>query len=516
MSFAYVNPAGIQRLEVLKGAQSGLYGSRAVGGVINVITSQPTKTTKAHVAATTGSFHTNAIDGSISGPLDESLGYAVDVSGMTSEGFSAQTDRDGGGDQNGYEPDGLQRWSANGKLAWQATKELQVHAGVLRMHTAQEIDGWKAPDAAFDHAFTDIARVSGGAGYVLGRMEVHADLAQTSTSRISRLGGVGDLTYEGSERWSQMRLAYRATETLVLSAGAERTVEDGSQNDESDPELWAETVTRDGTFASATWSARRAELSLAGRLDRHSDFGNHASGRVAGAVFLPEALGKVRAAVGNGFRAPSIYELHGIDVGLIGNPDLQPERSISYEVGTDLRPMEGMQVSLTGFRSRFHDKIEFTDADWSNWPIVIPGTYVNGEQVSQVTGVESQARLTDIAKLGLDLDGWYTWMNSTDGAGNKLHYTPVHSGGARAIARQDAKPCLVWESLGFRSATGARASTGDITAGYTVCDAAVGATFRQRWDASLRVENLLQERYEVTPGYTTAPMAWYLTLGATF
>ena len=88
---AMLNPAGTGRVEVLKGAQSGLYGSGAVGGVIDIVSIRPTTKAENRARLTAGSFHTGQFEVAATGPAGEKAGYAFGASGMNSKGFSSTT-----------------------------------------------------------------------------------------------------------------------------------------------------------------------------------------------------------------------------------------------------------------------------------------------------------------------------------------------------------------------------------------------------------------------------------------
>lgn len=514
-----VNPAGTGRIEVLKGAQSGLYGSGAVGGVINILSARPTADNQVGVRVGGGSFRTGTAEVQASGPIGSRAGFAFGASGLSSRGFSVTTDADADGDPKDYEDDGLQRISAIGRLEFRPTEGLTLYAAGLAMRTAQEYDAfsWSPPYAALSddagsHVFTTTSRVSAGGTWKRDGVQAAVDVADTRSERIFRDSMASDdSTYDSAEQWASARVSDRFANGVKIGAGVDWRRDSASQQDGDQPAVWDESVAQRGGYVLLGWSGRNAEVSVTGRIDDHDDFGAHDSGRAAAAVFTEDLAWKLRAAVGNGFVAPTLYQLHGSypPYSYQGNPDLEAQTALQYEVGADIRPIEDLSCSVTVFKTTYDRRITYaTDASWNS-------TYVNGSSDEQAQGLEAGATLADIADLGLDLAGWYTYIDSDDGSGRQAYYTPSDSGGVRLTARQGGDRVACWQSLGVQAVHGYR-STGATVAGYTLLDAALGIELDRRWEAVLRIENLLDEAYETSPGFTAAPRAAYLSLGARF
>lgn len=523
-----INPAGVDRVEVLKGAQSGLYGSRAIGGVINVISARPTAEAHESVRATAGSFRTVGLEVAATGPIGSSAGYAVGVSGLSSRGFSTQTDQAPGtdGDPKGYEQDGVQRLSVSARFEARPADGTQVYAAVFGQRANQEYDEL-SPDDALPEFTARTRRILAGGQQRLGSATISADIAFTSIERVNDTHygpppafSADTVTYRGSELFAQSRIEIHPVEQVRLATGADVRSEHADQYYDAGDGSWSDQARTVGAYVQAGWDSERASISLVGRGDRHSDFGTVGTGRAALALWPVERTVKVRASVANGFRSPSLYQLNGFTdfgfgYGFTGNPDLEPERAVAYEAGADWYASPGIEFGATAFRTDYREKIVYDSS-------AAIGTYRNLHSDAQVDGIEFAARGWCLGGKGVDLEAHLTVMRSEDGEGHDLAYVPEASGGGRATFRQQAGGLGLWQSVGVERSTGfATGSSGqNVVPGYTLVDAALGVTIARNWEASVRIENLFDEHYLLTSSfgsdYSTAPRMWFVNLAARF
>jgi vitamin B12 transporter len=540
-NFAFLAPAGIERLELLKGSQSGLYGSRAIGGVANLRLLRPTAEARQMVQAGGGSFGTVGGQVQATGPIAGNLGYAVAVEGMRSEGFSATTPSLDG-DPTGFEADGVQRLSLSARLEWKPTDDITVYASLLGARSEQELDDYLYVPLSFYTVDTtataedtvaanrtDTLRGAIGLSGGKGGWTYEADLARTSIRRESdTIYGLGFVfntfapdpvtnEYRSDETYASVRAQWRDPSGWRFGGGADGRWQAAGQ-ERGDGSSWSADDRLVGAYAQAGWSQGRFDLELVGRHDAPQSFDGRQTGRVAAGIFLVEKALKVRGALADGYRVPSLYERFAYEStgsGITaGNPDLKPELSRSSEAGIDWTPAPNARVGVTWFRSTFQDKIDFT------YTSVL--TFTNLAGTSQSEGVEASAAVENLAGSGLDLEGWYTFQETDDPLLKDLAYTPKHRGGARGTLRQEFSSWGLWESLTVERLTPYFTGAGESgrVDGYTLASAAVGATIGRRWEASVRVENLFDERYLATSSYgvaySTTPRSYYASLTARF
>jgi len=198
-------------------------------------------------------------------------------------------------------------------------------------------------------------------------------------------------------------LTWRNHDRLSVIAGAE--YEDERQSGTSEfsasfgtfPDSIAVQRNNAGYFTQATVSVGRSVLTVGGRLDDNSQFGSHGTYR-AGVVYRLAASTRVRASAGTGFKEPTFFEnfAHGF---VVGNPDLDPERSQSWELG-----IERGGVTVTYFNQRFRDLIEYNPAPPPGEP-----NYFN---VGGATADGIEARLDHTLSPSVAIGLTYTYLHT--------------------------------------------------------------------------------------------------------
>jgi vitamin B12 transporter len=177
-------PAGLSRVEVVRGAQSGVFGSRAVGGVVDFQTLRPTARPHADLRLEGGAYRTVSGEADATGPLGEQVGFALAASGLTSRGFSATTAPGRDGDASGHEDDGLRRAGLSGRVEWTPRPGSTWYVAANSVALSREFDSFN-PDDAASHA--DIRAWRGSAG---------------GDARVGeRLTLGGDVAYSGFDKW---------------------------------------------------------------------------------------------------------------------------------------------------------------------------------------------------------------------------------------------------------------------------------------------------------------------------
>ncbi|MEK7412908.1 MAG: TonB-dependent receptor plug domain-containing protein, partial [Planctomycetota bacterium] len=365
LSFGFLSPAGLQRMEILKGPQSGLYGSRAVGGVAGMQTIRPTAHAEQQASVTGGSFGTMAASVQATGPITKDVGFAIAVEGLHSDGFSATTP-DPEGNPKGYEADSLDRLSYNARLEWRPSRETLFYAAAMGGTVEQQFDDFYYDSFTFATLLDETAndtvgkntafsnRFAVGAGHTDDTRDWAVDLARTTiTTHNFTIAGptyfggpVPDpatIAYRGDDVFTSARFGIKPIAGLRIGGGVDGTWRHGSQDRSDLGLLWDDRERSTGAWVQADWSATNVETSAVTRIDNLSGFGNHVSGRLAGAVMTTDQTAKFHASLGNGYRGPSLYERFGSERGGFtyqGNPDLEAETFIGYEAGVDVRPAQ--------------------------------------------------------------------------------------------------------------------------------------------------------------------------------
>ena len=350
------------RVEILRGAQSVLWGSDAMGGVINVTTRAPTRPLEGDFSAEVGSHQTLSAHAGVGGtsPL---LDWRISASDFTTAGIPTLA---GGTVANG---DSRQAASASANLHLASNVSLDLR-GYWDNVRAEFSDDYTLPSGIFAGDYTLNKQWSLAAGLNVGlldgRFKNRLALLQNQTDRESLdpanplYHGTPALTFVGHGRIRR----YEYQGSLNVSRGADLVF--GAEREEARIEVGSpHTATTNSAYGEARVSPLKG-LTLNGgvRYDHHSQFGGN-SVFSAGAAYSPDGgTSLLRASYDEGFRAPSLYQLYSD----YGNAALKPEHDKGWEVGAE-RALFGkaLRLSATWYQRDSHELISFV-----NCPAAVP------------------------------------------------------------------------------------------------------------------------------------------------
>jgi outer membrane receptor for ferrienterochelin and colicins len=513
----WISPEMIERIEVVRGPMSSLYGSDAMGGVINIITRKvPGQWNGSATANTTrpqdsGRGDASQLGFNVAGPLSDTVGMRFGISqSKQNADETVRANAEGiGGERNR---------TATGQLSWKLNSKhsLTFDASYGR----QEASDSPVLDPDGDPLFSawganELIRKSASIGYE-GRYQIgtaklnlyHNDydnrfiggVAQSKDTTLDatlekRLGwGVEQLLVVGAQ-WKDQELTNTDTIGTVPTDYLGNRVE-GSTLSGTTTALFAE----DQLFLRENLSA-----TVGVRLDHHSKFGNHYSPRLY-LVYHPAPAWTVKGGISQGFRAPSLKENSPssatnsggrgctslIPLGYItggcymaGNPDLQPETSTAGELGVAYE-RNGWDVGVTYFRNDFKNKIDYAPLGFyqNKW-----WTRLTNIQKARTSGLEATVTMPVTRDLN--------WRNNVTYMKEAKNLTT----GANLLAT----PRLSWYSaLGWQATdalfgeisaqyTGRELDAGPLYRAYTMVDTVVSYKVTPRWTVRGGVENVLRK-----------------------
>jgi len=326
----------VSRIEVLRGSGSALYGSDAVGGVINIVT-EPPERTEVRLRTAVGNFGVNQQRGTIAGAwkrISEQLVFSRDFS-------------------SGFRPDRDYR-----NLSLASSTHLASPLGATDITAAWSdrsfgADQFYGPANSWENTkawFASIRQALGARTSAAFTYRRHSDLFVYYRDRpwIST-NHHEDESYQAS---------LRRTDSLWRSASLFYGIE-GLRESVRSTNLGVRARNRGAAYASLDVRAlRRFSFSLAAREEVYGGLSSVLSPSVSGAVWLNSRL-KLRAAVSKAFRIPSYTDLYYHDPSNLGNPNLRPERAWSYEAGLDWNSGGKVRLDLTVFQRRERDGIDY-------------------------------------------------------------------------------------------------------------------------------------------------------------
>jgi vitamin B12 transporter len=407
----------IDRIEVVRGAQSGLWGSDALAGVINVITRQPDETLAVSGFGEGGSFGTWSAGTRISGAV---LGTRAGLSVSSIDADGSNSSRDGG------EDDGYENRTANLSVLATPTDNLDLAFTGRYSDIHKEFDStdWLTGLPADTGDETDMSLGYFGATATLGLLEdrwiqsLRTAWTRSDTDNSNQFGANGSTDADRYGVYYQS--TYQFTPASDSSAGNSLTLaldherEDFSQRgavapwgdpnqDESDRNT---AIVAEGLFSPLS----QVSLSLSARHDDNSSFDNINTYRATTAWTDATTGTRLHAALGRGQKAPTFIERYGFFPGqFTGNPDLEPEESTAWELGIDQAFAGiGTRVGITYFHADMRNEIygyAFDTQTLQTTAVNLPGT-------SKRRGVEVTALAQPSPSL--KLSATYTYTDATE------------------------------------------------------------------------------------------------------
>ncbi len=491
----------VARIEVLRGNQSSLYGSDAIGGVVNIITKRATEDGLIlNGELEGGSFGT--ISGGMSlygktGPVDVRL----TASGHHNDGPSLAAPTAG----PSVEPDAYSRYGFSGRIGVQVTEDLEIAATGFLSRTESDLDGTgtdvssnrkvdKDENAAaiqVSHsAFEGKWRNSLLAGIYEARRLYYGDFTRPEGDQY--LGTKKNLTFTS---------AVDPADWVSVVVGGNLEEESTDQITSFSGDFLAKIDTRSVFGEVALKPVENLTITGAFRYDDNSQFGGFDTYRGTIAYVMPAALAggdlKLRASYGTGAKAPGLYQLYDPTY---GNPNLTVEESRGWDVGFDLNWADpAINLTVTYFQNHVEDEIEF----------ILNGYQMGGEAKYRGIEVGATARITD----WLSVSQSYTYLSSRALPADRWKGRPRHSGTTSVTV-------YPWEDLSITAR--ARFKSENLSSGparpvdgFVTVDLLVNYRINETLELYGRIVNLFDEDYMLNWGNSTYGLSGFVGVRAT-
>ena len=414
----------VERIELLKGGQSTLYGSDAVAGVINIISKKESDKKIAITGNFTGgSYQTLKQSVGMNGK-GNNIDYLINYSHLSSDGFSSAYDKNNTGifDKDSYNQDAL-----NGRIGFSAGKRIKATLSGTFSKYKTDLDAAGYVDERDFTAENKNKQAGAGFVYTFNKGAIHGNYNYNRTERSylndsshksSPYISYSTSNYLGRTHFAELYGNWRLDQWELL-VGSDYRFNNTEQSYWSTgpfgayaPPTLNASMNQISTYASVVYKHNNFNLEIGSRLNIHAEYGTNSS-----ITFNPSYLIKNKAKIfGNlysAFKTPTLYQLFDISA---GNTDLIPEKGIIGEAGVELISIKSFKARVVGFYRTTKEAILYTFN-----PFTFESNYLNAAKQTNF-GTELEAAYTN-RKLNITANYTYTNGKTTtafDGTGSPI------------------------------------------------------------------------------------------------
>jgi vitamin B12 transporter len=482
----------IERIEILRGPASSLYGSDAIGGVIQIFTRRGSDATRLTAGAGYGTYNTRSVDGGVSGRSGP-VTFSVHAGLQDSNGFNAIVNPA----NFSYDPDrdGYRSESVTASAGLEMAAGHDLSATYFRNRLNNQYDGGDAFD---DRTITTLESGSVALRDRLSSMWMSHLTAAIGTDESVSKTGFGDFPFRTRQRqyaWQNDITLDPGLLTLALERREERVATDSA---------FAVTGRNTNSITSVyVWRQDPQALQANLRYDNSSQYGGKTTGAIAyGYRIAPEW--RITASAGTAFKAPSFNDLYFPG---FSNPALKPETSRSVELGTHwARTFDivgqsiGIAAHAVAWRNKVHDLIVFEcDANFNCLPSNVDDATLTGVTIS------GDVRFSTASTLSASLD----LQSPENDANGKLLPRRARRHGVIGWSQQ-AGPVrfgleLIASSLRYDDAENTRRLPG-----YASVNVTAEWPFAANWTVYVRGDNVFDRDYQLAADYSNGGARFFV------
>ncbi|MCG8494188.1 MAG: TonB-dependent receptor, partial [Sneathiellales bacterium] len=519
--FGTLQAGNIERIELLRGPQSALYGSNATAGVIHIITKGGVRNDYQVTAQSELGTDRTVLGSVMVQGGTNNMDFSLSSSFRRTDGFDIAP--------NGNEEDGDENLTVNSKVNWDITDDLDLNFNLRFLDRDSETDAQDYTTTGFAVDATNYRKTKeyyGGLGLNWSTLDddlVHkvrgeiTDITSKSRSGTS-LSGSEDVRYHASYQGTYFFDTPSLNSNHSLTGALEweretfqnRFPSAAAQRREQSRNLYGLVAEYRGEFFE--------QLFVSGglRFDRNDDFDDAVTFTTSAAYLVPSTNTRFHGSIGTGVTNPSFYEQFGFNPAtFIGNPDLEPEENFGWDIGVEQKFWNKRAViDVTYFNERLKNEIATAFL-----PLFV-STPINRDGTSTREGIEiaGSIQVTD----NLDFNASYTYLRAEEPDGLDEVRRPKHFGSAGVNYSYSEGKGNVFvdaifngdmEDLEFASSTPITRVTLDH---YVVFN--VGADYQVTDSVKIygRIENLFNEDYQEVYGFNTQGTTAFIGLTGKF
>ncbi|OQX12898.1 MAG: TonB-dependent vitamin B12 receptor [Thiothrix lacustris] len=463
----------VERIEVVRGPRSSLYGSEAIGGVIQIFTRKGGKGFQPEISVSAGSNSTQKVNANLAGG-NATTWYNLNAGTEKTDGFNATT--------NNREPDAdsYARDSVSLRAGHRFANGTDVDVSLLQAQGDNDYDGFTNQSEFVQQALSAKVRHT-----LNDKAVVTAQVGQSKDESDNFKDGTFNSSFNTTRDSASLQADVQLTANAAMSVGVDQ------QRDTVDGSTKYTLSSRDntGVFANYQQQIGATQFDVSVRQDDNEQFGTHTTGGLALGRDLPNDM-RVTAAYGTAFKAPTFNNLYFPGS---GNASLQPEESQNLELGISGKAAsDKVRWSANAFSNEIDNLISYP-----------PPTFVVSQTDKvRIQGVELEA--------GTQLAGWDVNANITvqkpenrsgTNAGKNLIYRPeqlVNVDIDRDLGKFRVGATLRGESLRYTDTANTESRK---LAGYGTLDLRADYRVSKDWTVGAKLGNVLDKDYQTNSGY---------------
>ncbi|WP_299878637.1 TonB-dependent receptor [uncultured Cocleimonas sp.] len=479
----------IERIEIVRGARTALYGSDAIAGVIQVFTR---KNGGPYASVSLGEFGTKRGSAGFSKSLGKNGNskLSLNVAAENSDGFSS-TNSNAGEFSFNPDDDGYKKRSVTGAFSHDFSDTTKVGINILSSNNKNDFDQGKSE--------TDLQTISAFFQSNINEKWSQKLSVSRSENNLESISSFGASTFDTEREELDWQNNLNLSDKTALVLGANYRKDQGKTNDFDDD------ISNKALYANLNSGVGKFTFELAGRYDDHSLAGSEFTNQLAaGFALTPKTT--AYASYGTAFTAPSINDLYypGFFGSYAGNPDLEAETSKTFEIGLKSELAKNHKFEASMFRTKVENMIGFTGEN---------NQASNTEKVL-LKGVElSYAGSANKFDWGL---GASILRATNDLTNERLVRRPNNKFTAKLGYAMTSRTRLGADLISSSSRQDDDFSSFPSTRvkldSYTLLNLTLNQKINKHMKVGVRVENVTDEDYQLASGFNTPGRAAYLTL----
>ncbi|MCT7518349.1 TonB-dependent receptor plug domain-containing protein [Aliarcobacter cryaerophilus] len=505
VDFAHLMINDIERIEVIKGAQSSVWGADASAGVINIITKSSQKGTHGNATVEYGRYNSKTTKATIS-HKNENFDAKLSATRVDTDGFSAISPKSS--EAKNYEKDGYRNTTVDLKLGYNFddSNRLSASYGIVDAKTKfdemlQDASGnydviTSADSKAETKTRNSIASLNYENKNSFATTNIYTNYSRFKNETKTVVGYNDSKNKTDIKEYGIKSTIPYLSETSSITVGAEYKGFEDKEDINRKYNNKAIYLTNTNKFFDD-----RTIFTQALRYDKYSNFDNKTTGKIGIKQYIIDEL-NISSNYGTGYNTPSFIQLYKWG----GNTDLNPEKTKSYDIGFEYKGF-----SVTYFNTKVNNLIQSVQ--------IAPGTYqnqnINGD--SKFKGTEIAYKNSIIEDVFLNLS--YTNLSAKDSKNKKFQNRPTNkfNFGVDYYGLKDFHFNINGEYIGTRQSVNFDYNKPDVKTGnYTVWNAVVDYDISKNFSTYLKLDNIFNKDYQIVDGYATSQRAAYIGLKASF